>query len=231
MVIKSTSAIGPRRRAVSPDLKDRRRGELLAAALRLLVAQPYESITMSGVATAAGVAKGTSYLYFPTKETLFLHLLTEHYLSWFDALDGWLQQHGQDGADDADAWAEWMAHDLAQRPLFLRLVAVLHVVLERNVPVPEVIAFKRQLAQRVASCGLALEQALSLPAATGSRLLLWLQAIVPGLAQMAAPPAPLHAALHAAPDLAGFLIEFPAELRRLLRVVVSGLRNDPEVKT
>jgi AcrR family transcriptional regulator len=230
MVIELSPAMGPRRRAVSPDLKDRRRSELLAAALRLLAEQPYESITMSGVATAAGVAKGTSYLYFPTKETLFLHLLTEHYLSWFDALDAWLQQRGPDGADDVDDWADWIANDLAQRSLFLRLVAVLHVVLERNVPVSEVIAFKRQLAQRVASCGLVLERVLRLPVTAGRRLLLWLQAIVPGLAQMAAPPAPLLEALQAAPDLAGFLIEFPTELRCLLRVVVAGLRVDTEAK-
>ncbi|HEY8587600.1 MAG TPA: TetR family transcriptional regulator [Rhodanobacter sp.] len=224
MVTKARSSLGPSRRAVSAELKHRRRGDILAAALRLLAAQPYESISMSSVATAAGVAKGTSYLYFPTREALFLQLLTEHYLDWFDALDARLQQPVADAKD----WVEWLAQDLAGRPMFLRLMALLHAVLERNVPVIEVIAFKRRLALRVAGSGAALERALQLPPTAGVRLLLWLQAIVPGLAQMAAPPAPLQAALHAAPDLSGFLIDFSTELRSLVLAVVAGLHVHSE---
>lgn len=226
MVIKAPPVAAPRRRAVNPELKDRRRQEILAAALRLLERQPYETITMSGVASAAGVAKGTSYLYFATREALFLSLLGQHYAEWFDALDARL-----DGpAPDEEAWADWAARELAARPLFLRLVAVLHAVLEQNVPVPEVLAFKRQLAQRVLRSGAALERALRLPQGAGNRLLLWLQAIVPGLAQMAAPPPPVRAAVAADAGLAGFLIDFATELRALLAAVVHGLQGSTETR-
>ena len=227
MVIKTSSPLGPRRRAVSDDMKDRRRREILAAALRLLERQPYEAITMSAVAAAAGVAKGTTYLYFPTREALFLTLLGEHYHSWFDALD---ERSGLP-AQRAEEWAGWAARELAARPLFLRLVAVLHAVLETNVPVDDVLAFKHVLAERVGRSGGALERVLGLRTGGGARLLLWLQAVVPGLAQMAAPPAPLHAALRADPALAGFLIDFTTELHALLATVVRGMQGDMESST
>lgn len=224
MVIKRQPPSDPRRRSISDEQKERRRGEILAAALRLLEQQPYDSITMSGVAAAAGVAKGTTYLYFATREALFLSLLGEHYANWFDALDRCLGMP----VPNADAWAAWVAHELAARPLFLRLVAVLHAVLEQNVPVDQVLAFKRQLALRLLHSGTALEQALQLPAGAGGRLLLWLQAIVPGLAQMAAPAPALRAALAAAPDLNGLTIDFAAELRVLLATTVRGLQHPSE---
>ncbi|MCW8807531.1 MAG: TetR family transcriptional regulator [Rhodanobacter sp.] len=221
MVIKNICSLGPSRRAVNADQKDLRRGDILTAAATLFERTPYEAITMSHVATAAGVAKGTLYLYFPTREALFLHLLGQHYAGWFDALDARLRQPHL----SAQVWAEWVAHELVARPLFLRLVAILHVVLERNVPLPEVLVFKRQLASRVATSGAELERALDLPPAGGGRLLLWLQAVVPGLAQMATPPAPLRAAIEADPQLAGLLVDFTTELRALLAAVVHGLQG------
>ena len=226
MVIKKTPATALRRRAVNAALKDRRRQEILAAALHLLERQPYETITMSGVASAAGVAKGTTYLYFATREALFLSLLGQHYAEWFDALDARLDSP----VPDTEAWAAWVARELAARPLFLRLVAVLHTVLEQNVPLPEVLTFKRQLAQRVLRSGAALERALGLPEGSGDRLLLWLQAIVPGLAQMAAPPPPVRAAVAADAELAGFLIDFATELSALLAAVVHGLQGSMETR-
>lgn len=224
MVIKKTCPLGRGRRAVDEPTKERRRRDLLTAALRLLERQPYETITMSAVAAAADVAKGTTYLYFPTREALFLALLAEHYAAWFDALDTCLRE----GPASAEAWAAWVAAELSGRPMFLRLAALLHVVLEANVPVAEAVAFKRSLAGRLAASGAGLEAALELPPGCGVRLLLWLQAVVPGLAQMAAPAPELHQALRGDAMLAGLLIDFPNELRALLGALIRGLEAAKE---
>lgn len=226
MVINSPLPLGPRRRAISGAMKERRRREILDAAVRLLESQPYAAISMSTVAAAADVAKGTTYLYFPTREALFLALLDEHYESWFDALDARLRGP----APTAAGWVEWVAGELSARPLFLRLVALLHVVLETNVPLPDALAFKRRLAARSVTSGALLERALDLAPGGGRRLLLWLQSVVPGLAQMAAPPAPLRAALSEDPALAGFLIDFRTELEALLAALVHGMQGQSEIK-
>ena len=74
-----------KRRAVTDALKDARRLSILDAARALFCAEPFESIAMSQVAAAAGLAKGTLYLYFRTREEIFLALLTQEYSSWIAA--------------------------------------------------------------------------------------------------------------------------------------------------
>jgi TetR/AcrR family transcriptional repressor of mexJK operon len=54
-----------------------KRERILAAGLRLFANQTYQAVTMDRVAEAAGVAKGTLYLYFPSKEALYLGILSD----------------------------------------------------------------------------------------------------------------------------------------------------------
>lgn len=228
MVIKTPATRIPRgRRAVSDRLKQDRREDLRAAALRLLSRRAYEDITMQAVAAEAGVAKGTSYLYFRTREALFLSLLADHYAAWFEYMQTHTAAAPADG--DARAWAAAVARDLAGRPLFLRLAGLLHRVLERNVPVHEIVAFKRELAARMSLLAAWLETSLGLRAGAGERLLLWLQAAAPALAQMAEPAPPLAQALQAEPALARLQVDFCDTLENLLAALVRGLRSAEEI--
>ncbi len=52
-----------------------KRARILAAGLKLFANQPYQQVTMDKVAKLARVAKGTLYLYFPSKESLYLGIL------------------------------------------------------------------------------------------------------------------------------------------------------------
>src|SRR5277367_155638 len=54
-----------------------KRERILAAALKLFAHEPYQAVTMDRVAVAAGVAKGTLYLYFPSKDALYLGVLSD----------------------------------------------------------------------------------------------------------------------------------------------------------
>jgi AcrR family transcriptional regulator len=64
-----------RQRARNDEDKQVRRAEILTQAAALLGKHPYARITMSQVAAGSGLAKGTLYLYFRSKEELFLALL------------------------------------------------------------------------------------------------------------------------------------------------------------
>ncbi len=61
----------------SPNGQPSKRERILTAALRLFAHEPYQGVTMDRVAQGANVAKGTLYLYFPSKESLYLGILTE----------------------------------------------------------------------------------------------------------------------------------------------------------
>jgi AcrR family transcriptional regulator len=76
----------PRSRAIRQDEKRERSQAILDAAEQLLNTAPDRVSIMADVATAAGVAKGTVYLYFPSKETLMLALHDRHCQGFFETL-------------------------------------------------------------------------------------------------------------------------------------------------
>ncbi len=69
-----------------------KRDRIIAAALRLFARQPYQEVTMDSVAQLASVAKGTLYLYFDSKEALYLGILADGF-----------EKARQNNADDPQA--------------------------------------------------------------------------------------------------------------------------------
>jgi AcrR family transcriptional regulator len=57
--------------------KDSKRAALMQAAVRVFAEKGYYAATIRDVVSAADVAIGTFYFYFPDKETLFVHLYEE----------------------------------------------------------------------------------------------------------------------------------------------------------
>jgi TetR/AcrR family transcriptional regulator len=62
--------------------KTARRNAILTAATDLFARWSLTDISMDRVAARAGIAKGTVYLYFRTKESLFLSLFEELHNKW-----------------------------------------------------------------------------------------------------------------------------------------------------
>jgi AcrR family transcriptional regulator len=56
--------------------KDERRAQLLEAARSVFGSKGYHAATVDDITRAAGVAKGTFYLYFTEKRTIFYELIT-----------------------------------------------------------------------------------------------------------------------------------------------------------
>ena len=61
-----------RQRAIQAEDKQERHHAILDAAERLLLRSPERIANVAEVADEAGLAKGTVYLYFPSKEELLL---------------------------------------------------------------------------------------------------------------------------------------------------------------
>lgn len=75
------------KQARAPEQKQRRRAAILVAAENLLRGTAYDQLTMADIAAEAGLAKGTVYLYFPSKDDLFLTLLAERQSARLQDLD------------------------------------------------------------------------------------------------------------------------------------------------
>ena len=75
-----------KQRAIAVEDKEVRRHALLDAAEALFLEHPDRMASVAEVAQAAGVAKGTVYLYFPSKEEMLLALHERHMAHYFAAL-------------------------------------------------------------------------------------------------------------------------------------------------
>ena len=125
-------------------------------------------IAENKLATELGLSKGALYLYFPTKEALFLSLLQGELGAWFTALGQALD--GLKPGGEPELVADTISGSLLERPRLVRLLGLMHLVLEQNVDAPTVRTWKLWLLERLTEAGARLERALPrLPPADASR--------------------------------------------------------------
>lgn len=93
-------------RARNDHAKLGRRRQLLDAAAARFDAAGYAATTMAEVATAAGLAKGTTYLYFRSKEALFLELLLEELGAWVEVAAAEVGEPGKSEKAEKEEAAE-----------------------------------------------------------------------------------------------------------------------------
>lgn len=211
-----------KQRARKDEDKAARRRAILAVAARLLDRQQYHRITMAEVARRCSLAKGTLYLYFRSKEELFLAALEEELAGWFDALAVELAKLPP-GPDAPERFAAAVVQTLMERETFAELLSLVHTVLEQNIDVQSAMAFKQMLLDRVSGGAAVVERAVpGLPPGSGGRVLLRLHALLVGLRQMA-DPSPVVAEVLARPEMAPLRIDFEAELADTLAAMVRGM--------
>ncbi|HMQ30994.1 MAG TPA: TetR family transcriptional regulator [Chloroflexaceae bacterium] len=209
-----------RQRARSPEDKQERRAHILATALELWGERTFTSFTMAEVAARSGLAKGTLYLYFATKEELLLALLESQLAGWFDDLDAGL---AEGGPWDGERLAELICDAVDRQPALARLLPIAASILEHNLPLATARAYKEGLLARSARSAARIEERLPhLARGDAVWLLQQVYALIVGLGQMA-DPAPLVAQILAAEPMAPLRVEFGPALRRAVATLLRGL--------
>jgi AcrR family transcriptional regulator len=212
------------RRARGDEGKQARRRSIVRVAIAKLQRKPFQRLTMAELARGAGLAKGTTYLYFRSKEELFLAALQEMLGAWFDDVDARLERAA--GRLAPAQVVRLVVDSVVRREDLARLLTVLHTSLEHNVPVAAALAFKQAVQAHLLRSGALLERALPfLGAGGGSRLLLRVNALTIGLWQMAE-PAPVMRQVLEMPGMDVFRIDFGAELRGALGALLGGLETE-----
>ena len=228
MVSSSAKRVPPQRARKEED-KEARRRQLLDAALALYRATSYDEVKMADVAERAQLAKGTVFLYFPTKEALFLTLLEEQLFAWFARVEELLAQ--AEGRWTGAQVARTLAESLEAEEPLTRLMARLQTVLEQNVAVEQVRGFKERLLRAVVRSGTLVEQRLAfLRPGEGVRFLLQVNALVVGLRQMADLAPVVREVFEATPHLAPLRVDFTRELTDSLTTLLRGLESQERVQ-
>jgi AcrR family transcriptional regulator len=208
-----------RQRARSPGDKDLRRAALVAAATQLFAISDFDAVTVARVAEQAGVAKGTAYLYFATKETLFLELVREALAHWLVELTQRLSR-----TRSAQAVPLAIAKSLAEQRDLRRLLVLLHSVIEPHIDEAAARSFKifmRDLLGDIST--LIMLKIPGLTRADAATLVLQTHALVISLTQLAEPPAVIAKVMAADPSLQPMQIEFEPFLAQTLRLLTRGM--------
>jgi len=173
----------PTQRARSETAKLAREDSILTAAEILLRQSGYDAMTMQAVATAAGLAKGTLYLYFTSRESLVLAVHGRLFDRWIDRFAIY-----QPELTSFDGFCRDFAQHYADDPLFLQLAGFANALLEPQLDREAYIKSKRRMAWRVKRlAGLACQQFSIAP--TAAQKLIWgFLTIAGGTAQMTVRP-------------------------------------------
>ena len=207
-----------RQRAIAAEDKHERFRAILDAAERLLARAPDRMANVAEVADEAGLAKGTVYLYFDSKDALLLALHERHLDEFFRAMATIL---AADEPVTIERLVALVRSHIVARETFLPLATRCFGLLGTEVPAPVAAAFRTRMTERLGTAGAHLERRFPrLVPGEGLALLRHSYALILGLWQMSAANAP-HAsdggdACGLRPD------DYPDELSRALHNLWQG---------
>lgn len=212
------------RRAINDEQKAQRRQVILSSAQRLFQDTPYNSLSMAQIAADAGIAKGTIFLYFDTKEELFLALTWQEYQECFMTMNTGLSRYlSLSTTCSIEEFLDILHKAFTENQALLRLIAINSVILEQNITPATALNFKLKLAEHVKDIGLLFEKTLPfLRQGEGGMILLQLQALATGI-QHLSEPAPIIKQVISDERLGVFRVKFDEFFRATIKIILKGL--------
>ena len=216
-----SAAISINQRARSAEQKALRRQAVLEAAETYFQEVGFETFSMAQLGKRSGVAKGTLYLYFDTREALFLTLYEQSLMRWsrgfIDAL-----------SDDitSEAYAKLLYRTALADGVFLPLLIRLEHVIEHNVAIPRLIESKRVFINQVEAVAAATSTALRLSTAQATEVVKTMGVLLIGATQTDQSPSLADEALPA--DVQNLIASFSSEplfIKNAVRII-EGIRAE-----
>jgi AcrR family transcriptional regulator len=178
------SVVAINHRARSSEQKALRRHAVLETAEVYFKEVGYEAFSMAQLAKKAGVAKGTLYLYFNTREELFLTLYEQSLVRWSQIFIGSLSD-----TMTSKTYAQSLYKTTQADGVFLPLLIRLEHVIEHNVAIPRLIESKRVFINQVEAVAAATSTALRLSTAQATEVVKTMGVLLIGATQTDQSPA------------------------------------------
>ncbi len=219
------------KRALNEEQKAARRASILQQTSALLASRDYSSITLVEIAKALGLVKGTLYLYFATKEELFLSVLEDELGRWFAEVRTMLDANEMVDARKLEQTLAQLcatiARSLEQRPVLVKLFIILNVELEKDLSEQRLRSFKTNTITMLKEAALSLERFLPFLKGQGQFFFLALHALAIGSGHLSNhSPAALR--VLSDPHLAAFKLDFGQILESVLYLLLQGMYAQSE---
>lgn len=204
----------PTIRARDGDQKLARKQTLMDAGWQLFLVHG-QMPSVSQVVQAAGLAKGTFYIYFKTKEELFLELMSGALSEFFQELNESLSQTDI----DLERYVDLFARKFHKDHMLIKLGALMAGVLEQNTEEDAVKKFKMNLVCQLKNAAHTLHQRFPvIEEKLAARMILRSYAVLLGVAQLI-PSTPIQTRLMEDPALEVLALDYSEEAKAILRAL------------
>ena len=215
-------------RAMDDASKQERYSAILDAAERLLENEVGRLPSVAEVAKEAGLAKGTVYLYFNSKEQLLHGLHARHTESFFLALSDYLITTEQ---PNVDAMLEITREKMVSTRSYLPLASQCLGAMNHALPDEEKEQFRQRVQQMLQHSGTLLEQHFPiLQSGDGAALLMRSYAVIIGLWQLLQPGTACISGSECGLQ-SPLGSDYSTELRTALRALWDGHIHPPETES
>lgn len=137
------------KRAMTEEAKLAKSEAILDVAQEMFVSTEYEKIKMSDIAKAMGISNGLLFVYFKTKETLFMCMLWREYEKRLDYLIGVAKKTEiKKYADVKRLFMDELTMLVDNNPLYIRLESMRAAIFEKNTDVEVMLKMKKRLYER-----------------------------------------------------------------------------------
>ena len=213
-------------RARTEENKRQRAAALVEAARSLARETGVASVTLTAVATRAGIHYSAVRRYFTSHKEVLLQLAAEGWVRWSNTV---CDKLGESAPTSPSRVAETLANGLADDPLFCDLLANLHLHLEHEVDIDRVVEIRRTIAAAAVALAGAIERALPALGRSGAfDILIAAYSLAAAFWQIANPPERLTDAYTKEPEVLPpeWNIDFVSALNRLLTATCIGLISE-----
>jgi AcrR family transcriptional regulator len=207
-------------RAYSRHHKQQRAADLMAAARTLGARDGVRAVTLTAIATQAGVHASAVRRYYASREEILLALAEEGYRDWADDIATRLA--GRQDVTSGEL-AGILTASLAERPLFCDLLTHVTLSLEREVSFERVRAFKSVAIVAVGTLVDAITAASRLSHDQSSDLVTGIIAMTAPLWQAGHPAETLTRLYAEQPAMAHIGVDFEPTLTRLITALIDGM--------
>lgn len=201
-------------RARDGDQKLARKQTLMDAGWQLFL-ESGQMPSVSQVVQAAGLAKGTFYIYFKTKEELFLELMSGALSEFFQELNQSLSQK----EIDLEGYVDLFVRKFHKDHMLIKLGALMAGVLEQNTEEEAVKKFKMNLVCQLTNAAKLLHERFPvIDEKQAARMILRSYSVLLGVAQLI-PSTPIQSRLLEDPALEVLALDFAEESKAILRAL------------
>ncbi len=209
-------------RAVNIEQKKERRRIILEAARALFVQSDLNEISMQEVAKKSGLAKGTLFFYFKTKEGLFLALAEQELSKWYESFNKYLLKCKTLGSKDIAAILDLMFQN---NSMVVRFFSLMASKLERNIDYKTAYNFKKFLRNNIIKSGSLIEKCIpSFKQGDGAKYLMFFYILIIGI-YPTANPGEIVSEVIKEPGMEIFKVDFKQTFIEMMNIFLNGINK------